>query len=70
MPDGLKMEVENLRRKTMENDFITKKCDRCGKELKAPKEYPGNDNFLRLVQVTCPNHKTYTFDYNTMKCLR
>jgi len=55
----------------MENDFITKKCERCGAEIKAPREYPGNDNFLRLIQVTCPNnHKTYTYHYDRMKWLK
>jgi len=54
----------------MENDLISKNCERCGEEIKAPREYPGNDDFLRLIQVTCGNHKTYTFDYNRMKWWR
>lgn len=50
----------------MNQDYVTKKCERCGAEIKAPKEFPGDENdILRLIQVTCPNnHKTHTYDYD------
>lgn len=55
----------------MKDEFIRKNCERCGEEVKVPKEYPGNDNFLRLIQVTCPNnHKSFTYDYDRMKWWR
>jgi len=55
----------------MENNFITKKCERCGEEVKVPKQYPDTESVIKLYQVTCPNnHKTHTFDYHRMKWLR
>ena len=65
------MEVERIWRIKMNNDFITKQCERCGEEVRVPREYPGNDNLLRIVQVPCPNnHKSYTYDYDRMKWWR
>lgn len=54
----------NSKEVKMNQNYITKKCERCGAEIHAPKEYPGDDNFLRLIQITCPNnHKSHTYDY-------
>ena len=53
-----------------EKDIYTKKCERCGAEIQAPKEYPGDDVF-RIIQIQCPkNHKTHTFDYRLKRWLR
>jgi len=55
----------------MDNEFITKQCERCGAEVKVPREYPEVDYLLKWYQVTCENNcKTHTFNYNRMKWLK
>ena len=65
------MEVEKKWRITMDNNVITKQCERCGAEVKVPREYPKVDYLLKWYQVTCENNcKTHTFNYNRMKWLK
>ena len=55
----------------MKNDYIVKQCERCGEEIKVPREYPEIDYILKWYQVACPNNcKGHTFDYHRMKWLR
>ncbi|MCH7517981.1 MAG: hypothetical protein IH964_03020 [Candidatus Dadabacteria bacterium] len=56
----------------MNNEFITKQCERCGAEVKVPREYPEVDYLLKWYQVTCENNcsKTHTFNYVRMKWLK
>ncbi len=47
----------------MENNDITKICERCGEEIRLPGKYTENSNILKACQVPCPNNcKTYTYD--------
>jgi len=55
----------------MENDFISKNCERCDAEVKVPEDYFEDENIFKLCQVDCPNGcKIHTFDSNRMKWLR
>jgi len=55
----------------MIDEFITKKSERCGIEIKVSEEYFENEGMFQLCQVECPNGcKIHTFNSNRMKWLR
>jgi len=55
----------------MENDFITKQCERCDEEIRLPGKYTETSNIAKLCQVNCTNGcKTHTFDFLSMKWWR
>jgi len=55
----------------MIDEFITKKSERCGIEIKVSEEYFENEGMFQLCQVECPNScKIHTFNSNRMKWLR
>ena len=54
----------------MKQEYFVKMCERCGTEIKAPKECP-EECVFGFYQVTCPREcKTHTFDYGSMKWWR